>query len=66
MSAYATQVLIVSSTESKRLPLSVPRTLHEIRDIVARCILKRGGDNKRAGRVRVSLPYGTSTAIVNL
>ena len=59
----ATQVVIVSSQGGARLDLSKPRTLAEVRDIVARCILKRGGD---VSGIVVSLPYGTTTAIVNL
>jgi hypothetical protein len=59
----ATQVVIVSSHGATRLPLSKPRTLHEVRAMVSRAILNHGGD---VSALIVSLPCGTSTAVVNL
>jgi hypothetical protein len=59
----ATQILIVSQHESRRLPLSAPRTLHEVDALIRRVVLKHGGD---ASALVVSLPVGSSTAIVNL
>jgi hypothetical protein len=63
MNATATQVVIVSEHGGTRLDLSRPRTLHEVREIVARCVLDRGGD---VSNIVVSLPFGSSTAVVNL
>lgn len=59
----ASQVVIIHERGASRLPLSTPRTLHEIDALVRGAILRRGGDC--AGMV-VSLPHGSSTAIVNL
>lgn len=59
----ATQVLIVSSIETKRLALASPKTLHEVRSIMTRAILNRGG--KPSGLL-FSLPHGSQTVIVNM
>lgn len=59
----ATQVVIVHDRGASRLPLSAPRTLHEVDELIRRAILKHGGD---VSGLLVSLPVGSSTAIVNL
>jgi len=59
----ATQVVIVHDRGASRLPLSAPRTLHEVDELIRRVVLKRGGD---VSALVVSLPVGSSTAIVNL
>jgi hypothetical protein len=58
-----TQVIFISDRGASRLPLSRPRTLLEVDRIVRRAIVARGGD---ASALVVSLPYGTSTAVVNV
>lgn len=60
---YATQVVIVSERGASRLPLSKPRTLHEIRDMIRDALLRHGAD---VSALVVSLPLNTSTVVVNL